>query len=276
MPFDRFTEPPVTGFENVPRPIRSWLLQEDRGPSATPGLASVVMHELRQSLTALTFTGHAIRLNVAQAGWTPALGSMLDEMIGVSQHAGEVLHRLHTLTREEKIQTSVVDLNQLVTDALKLTKQELGRHGVRSTFDAAESLPFVHADAVQIILVLTNLIRNACDSLAEVPLLERRLAVTTYLTALGEVAVAIEDSGTGIADDVRAKLFHQFKTAKPAGLGIGLTICRLIAEAHGATITAGDSESGRGARFVLTFPTSGELSTTCVNDEAPAHGFCRR
>jgi signal transduction histidine kinase len=97
----------------------------------------------------------------------------------------------------------------------------------------------------------------------------------TRIDAQGWVSVTVADSGPGLDPEVRLKIFHPFKTAKPAGMGIGLTLCRLIAEAHGARIGVAESLPGSGAVFVLSLPPILNPAASSA-DEAIADRLCRR
>ena len=113
----------------------------------------------------------------------------------------------------------------------------------------------VMVDHIQIQQVLTNLMRNAIEAMKDVT--QKEMIVRTQAIGPGEVAVTVEDTGTGIPEEVSAQLFKPFTTTKPGGMGIGLSISKRIVEAHGGTMTVSHTASG-GASFRFTLPAYDE------------------
>ena len=128
--------------------------------------------------------------------------------------------------------------------------------GVRTTFDLDPKGDLVLADRVQIQQVLVNLVRNAIDAMSEATPAE--LTVRTKAQEGGFTEVAVSDTGSGIGEEVLQRLFEPFMTTKKEGMGVGLSICRTIVEAHDGRIWASNNE-GPGATFAFTLPTA-ELS----------------
>ncbi|MDB6168268.1 MAG: sensory box protein [Verrucomicrobia bacterium] len=252
------TEAPLV-IDERPRTLPSKSSPRETPDSAAiGGLSSAIAHEIRQALTGIVLTGQALKLRLNHAGASqPEFDAMLDHIVETSQHAAAVVHRLQALTHRETVPGQRVDLNKLVADALRLARNETSRCAIVPVLELAENLPAIHADPVQIIQIISNLVRNACEAMAATAESERRLILSTRLDDTGRVSLAVIDTGAGIAPDVHRKLFHPFKTRKPAGMGIGLTICRLIAETHRAKITASNNPAGPGARFVLALPAAG-------------------
>src|SRR5437868_8629406 len=121
MPNDRCVEPPPQSGPLLTRPFRAWLIQESADPTGRLSLA--IAHEIRQALTAISFTGEALRLlHAPLAGSRPEYGTMLDEIVETSQHAAAVVQRFDTLTRVETIAALDVDLNRLVRVELGLSQ----------------------------------------------------------------------------------------------------------------------------------------------------------
>ena len=123
--------------------------------------------------------------------------------------------------------------------------------GVRLTTEFARNLPSVFIDKVQIQQVLLNLIRNAVEAMHDSP--RRELAIKALLSEDGVVEISVADSGPGLPQRVREKLFQPFITTKPSGMGVGLSICRGIIEAHGGRMWLSDA-SAAGADFHFTLP----------------------
>ena len=142
-------------------------------------------------------------------------------------------------------------LSALVRESCALALIDADALGIRYTFQLDPNADRVSVDPVQLQQVLLNLVRNASEALVEVPVPQRRLSIATSRVADDEVAVELIDSGPGIADEVRDRLFEPFVTSKPEGTGIGLSICRSIVEAHGGCIEASNRPEG-GACFRFT------------------------
>jgi two-component system sensor kinase FixL len=125
--------------------------------------------------------------------------------------------------------------------------------GVRVLFSLDPDAPLVLADRIQIQQVLLNLVRNAIEAMQDQP--RRELVITTRAVPdEGLVAIGIADTGSGIAPEVAGQLFQPFVTTKKHGMGVGLSICRTIVEAHGGKISV-DSRPGRGTTFIFTLRT---------------------
>jgi two-component system sensor kinase FixL len=124
---------------------------------------------------------------------------------------------------------------------------------LRTSLEAG--LPIVDADPIQIQQVLINLIMNAFDAMRDTPAPMRKVEISTQQSGDGTVRTGVRDYGVGISEETRSRLFEQFFTTKPDGLGMGLAIVRSIVEAHGGSIEAENAE-GEGARFHFTLPIS--------------------
>ena len=218
-------------------------------------LAAALAHELRQPLTAI--------LSNAEAGvdlmTAPGIVSLtevreiLEDIAASGRRAGEVIRRLRSLFRKGQAELLPLDLNELVREILPLVRSQAGLHGVTLATDLAPDLPPVRGDRVQLEQVLMNLIINAIDSLQQTPVGNRRLVLRTARSALTWIEIAVEDSGLGIPDEHRERIFDSFFTTKPAGMGMGLSISRSIAEAHGGRLRAGNN-LGPGATVRLQLP----------------------
>jgi C4-dicarboxylate-specific signal transduction histidine kinase len=151
--------------------------------------------------------------------------------------------------------------NDVVTDVLGLAHSDLIQRGVSVSTHLAPSLPLVLADRVQLQQVVLNLIVNACDAMIDVPAAERMLVITTALANTG-VQLSVADSGPGITAEPIDSVFQPFVTSKRHGLGLGLTICRSIVDAHGGRMWAVNNQ-GSGSTFHMMLPPSvDQLSVT--------------
>jgi len=163
---------------------------------------------------------------------------------------GNVIHEMRRLFKKETPNKKTIQLDYLIEQLVEVLGADLRDKEITVALDLFPDLPATEADAVQIQQVLHNLIQNASEALDVQSPHSKELTIRTKYSDLG-VTVEIEDNGTGISEPER--VFEAFFTTKEDGLGVGLSISRSIAEAHGGTLTAADRDRG-GARFSLTLP----------------------
>ena len=220
-------------------------------------------HELNQPLTAIANNASAARRFLERGNLDPVLlPELLQQMVADSQRAGEVIRGIRSLVRKETSEQTLLDLNSVITDTVRLVSSDiLNRESVVTT-DLDPHLPQVQAALVQIQQVLLNLIMNALDAVEQLPPSERRVVISTR-SDKGDVAeVSVRDFGTGLPKDRPDKVFDHFFTTKQKGMGMGLAIVRSIVEAHGGTITA-ENPPDRGARMVIRLPAArGHIQTS--------------
>jgi signal transduction histidine kinase len=211
-------------------------------------------HELNQPLTAIANNASAARRFLERGNIDPTLlKQLLQDMVADSQRAGEVIRGIRSLVRKETSVHTLLDLNAVITDTVRLVSSDvLTRESVVTT-ELDSQLPQVNAALVQIQQVLLNLIMNALDAMEGLPPAERRVIIRTR-SDKGDVAeVSVRDFGTGLPTDRPDKVFDHFFSTKQKGMGMGLTIVRSIIEAHGGTIVA-ENAPDRGARMVVRLP----------------------
>jgi two-component system, LuxR family, sensor kinase FixL len=216
-------------------------------------LASSLAHELNQPLTAVANyceAGRDLLDRPPDAETLAMVREALDEAAKQSIRAGQIVRRLRDFMAHGETERRVESLPKLIGEANALALVGSREHGidVQVRLDAAAGEVFV--DRIQVQQVLVNLIRNAIDAMVESPV--RCLSVRT-LAGGGTVEVIVEDSGSGIADSVAPQLFQPFVTSKQGGMGIGLSICRTIVEAHGGHIWFEPGTNG-GTAFHFTLP----------------------
>jgi two-component system, LuxR family, sensor kinase FixL len=218
-------------------------------------MASTMAHELNQPLTAVTNYLEAGRQLLATgAGGPHPIGELMEKAIAQAQRAGEVIRRLRGFVSKGETERRVQSLNQLVEEALALALVGAGQRGVRASLELEQGLPLVLVDPVQIQQVVLNLVRNAVEAMEEVE--RRELVIGTRAVTDQEMAeVVVADSGPGIAPELADRLFQPFVTTKKTGMGLGLSICREIVEAHHGRLTVAPGSSG-GTVFRLTLPTA--------------------
>jgi signal transduction histidine kinase len=144
-----------------------------------------------------------------------------------------------------------LDINETIRETIALTRSEMRRHGVLLQTELANGLPRIWGDRVQLQQVILNLIMNAIEAMSEVSEGSRELLIGTSLDTSGGVIVVVGDSGPGLKSENVNRLFDPFYTTKPAGMGMGLSICRSIAEAHGGRLWA-TADALQGAVFQFT------------------------
>ena len=221
-------------------------------------LAASLAHEVRQPIGALVNNAEAGRRNLSHYLQRPAeLEAIFSDIVADGMRASEVVRGLRGFLRPRGEEAAAVDLSALVREMLPLVRRELQEHHVDVSLALAEGLPPVDGFRVQLGQVVVNLAMNACEALAGVAG-DRRLAISTEARA-GRVELAVRDSGPGLAGAVADHVFDPFVTTKPDGLGMGLAICRSIAEAHGGHLSA-DTPPGGGLRMTLSLPASSGAS----------------
>jgi PAS domain S-box-containing protein len=216
-------------------------------------LSGALAHELNQPLAAILANARAARRMLDPGRFDPQeLRSILDDIVADDRRAADVIRRVRALIRRDEAELQPVMLSDLVNDVLDLAHSDLVERMVAVTTVFAKDMPEIMADRVQLQQVVLNLIVNACDAMTHTPPDERRITITTVDE--GEVVhLAVADCGTGIRSDAVDAVFEPFVTSKENGLGLGLTICRSIVDAHGGRLYASNND-GRGATFHMVLP----------------------
>jgi two-component system, LuxR family, sensor kinase FixL len=216
-------------------------------------MASTMAHELNQPLTAVTNYLEAGRqLLTTGVGGPERINEMMAKAIAQAQRAGDVIRRLRGFVSKGETERRVRNLNQLVEEALALAFVGARQRGVRASFELDHTLPPVLVDHVQIQQVVLNLVRNAIEAMEQVE--RRELTIgTRAIPQQGMAEVIVADTGPGIAPELADRLFQPFVTTKPTGMGLGLSICREIVEAHHGQLTTAPVPSG-GTLFRVTLP----------------------
>jgi two-component system sensor kinase FixL len=216
-------------------------------------MASTMAHELNQPLTAVMNYLEAGRQLIATGmGGPERVSEMMEKAIAQTQRAGEVIRQLRGFVSKGETERRIQNLNQLVEEALALALVGARQRGVRASLELDHSLPPVFVDHVQIQRVLLNLVRNAVEAMEEVE--RRELTIgTRAISEHGMAEVTVSDSGPGIAPELADRLFQPFVTTKATGMGLGLSICREIVEAHHGRLSAAPGSSG-GKVFRVTVP----------------------
>jgi PAS domain S-box-containing protein len=222
---------------------------------ATMGqLTASIAHEVNQPIAAtLTNAQAALRCLTRPV---PELGEVREALASIvndAVRAGDVVSRIRDLMKKAPPRKDLLDVNGVVREVIELTHGEAVKNGVSLLTELADSMPLIPGDRIQLQQVMLNLIINAVEAMSGVGNGARELLISTGKTASGDVLVAVRDSGPGLALAALERVFDPFYTSKPGGLGMGLSICRSIIEAHGGRLWASANVT-RGATFQFTVP----------------------
>lgn len=223
-------------------------------------LSGAFAHELNQPLTSILGNAEAA-LKLAERGTDhlPEITEILRDIVNDDVRAAQVIDRLRALLERGDLLRRPVDLNAAVLEVLELAKSELVTRHVRVTMDLQNDVPVLLADRVQIQQIVLNLLMNACEAMGAQPVAHRKLRLASrFLVEESCVLLSMEDQGCGIAAGDLERIFQPFVTTKSHGMGMGLAICRSVAEAHQGRLWA--ESGGNGAKFYLQLPVGGALA----------------
>jgi two-component system sensor kinase FixL len=221
-------------------------------------MASALAHELNQPLLAIVGYMKGSR-RLLESGGEDRLGLLRDAMDKAGDQAlraGQIIRRLREFVGRGDSERRVESVKKLIEEASALALVGTKDQGVRVRFQFDPAVDLVLVDKVQIQQVLLNLFRNAVEAMQASQ--RRELVISTAAGDDDMVAVSVVDTGSGIAAELMSQLFQPFVTNKRHGMGVGLSICRTIVEAHGGQITVEPNPAG-GTIFRFTVrTTSGE------------------
>ena len=218
-------------------------------------ISSGIAHELSQPLAAILANASAARIMLAddQNRFKDAIGGVLEDIIADDTRASELIQRFRKMLRKEEDQTSLINLNNLVTATLGFLRSEASNRKITVERDLKIDLPLLLGDSVRLQQVLLNLMMNAMDAMSSIKPSMRRLSIRTRTTDEGYVEVSIRDHGPGLAAEDLKRVFEPFFTTKKTGLGLGLSICSAIVKSHGGRLTLSNVSDG-GAIAVVSLP----------------------
>jgi C4-dicarboxylate-specific signal transduction histidine kinase len=221
-------------------------------------LAASIAHEIRQPLAVAAGSARAASL------WLGTQPPNLDEaqaalglIAEAANRANDFVDRIRNLIKKAPPRKDSLEINQTIREVIAVTHGEVVKNGVLLKTQLAEDLPVIQADRVQLEQVILNLIINAVEAMSGVGEASRQLLIRTGKDASGAVLVAVQDSGPGLSPESFDRVFDAFYTTKPDGMGMGLSICRSIVEAHDGRLWAAPHD-GPGAIFQFTLPIHGE------------------
>jgi PAS domain S-box-containing protein len=235
-------------------------------------LAAGVAHEVKNPLAVLLIGIQLLESRFQSSD--PGTAELLGSLEAAVKRANHVIIGLLDFARATTLELDVADLNQVVSDALKLVHHEMDRRHIRLEREQATDLPRLRLDRTKIEQVLVNVAMNAMDAMPEGGTLSIRTSLrqlrqpgpgigyrTSDVLRVGQTVavIEIEDTGTGVPPDILSKIFEPFITTKPAGkgTGLGLAVCRMIASLHRGSIWLENRPEG-GTRATLCLP-AGEM-----------------
>jgi PAS domain S-box-containing protein len=217
-------------------------------------LAASISHEIKQPIAAVGANAQAGRLWLgAQPPNLSEAREAFERIFKDAKRASEVMNRIHGLVKNAPPSKERLQINDAIGEVIALTRGEVVKHRVSTRLQLAENLPPIEGDRVELQQVLMNLIINAVEAMSEIDDGPRDMIISTGTDDSGGVLISVSDSGPGLAIDNPERLFEPFCTSKAGGLGIGLSICRSIVEAHGGRLWA-SANAPHGAVFQFTVP----------------------
>ncbi|MFK4382732.1 PAS domain S-box protein [Bradyrhizobium sp. USDA 223] len=217
-------------------------------------LTASIAHEINQPLAAVIANADAC---LAWLQRNPpdlkAARRSVEWIIEDGRRAGDVIRHVRALAKRSDIEMVPLDANAVVREAVALVQREMASHGVSVRMELSSALPKIFGDRIQLQQVLINLIMNGIEAMADVHDRPRELAIRSQASGDGAMQVSVSDCGTGISEQAIDRLFTPFFTTKSSGMGMGLSICRSIIEAHGGRLSAIPNQE-RGATFQITLP----------------------
>ena len=244
-------------------------------------MAASIAHEINQPLAAIVTNANAgLRWLASKTPDLDEARAALTRIVGDGHRAGKVITGIRAMFRKDEQEKTLLDVNQLIQEVLALVQGDILRKDVSVQLNLMENLPVVLANRVQLQQVILNLIANALDAMSSVNDRARVLRLKSERKGSAEVAqvlITVEDSGPGIDPEKIGQIFDAFFTTKSDGMGMGLSICRSIIEAHGGRLSAlPDVELGSTFHIILPAgdpsAVGGSRDLGVVRDVASLHG----
>jgi PAS domain S-box-containing protein len=227
---------------------------------ATMGqLTASIAHEVNQPIAATVINAEAALRWLGAGSLNPEeVRQALTSIIKDGNRAAEVINRIRALIKKAPPRKDRLEVNGVILEIIELTRGEAARNGISVSTELADHLPVVGVDRVQLQQVLLNLVVNAIEAMGATNEGPRELLISTGEVDSSGVMVAVRDSGPGVELAMLTRIFDSFYTTKQTGLGLGLSICRSIIEAHGGRLWASANQR-RGATFQFTLPADANI-----------------
>jgi PAS domain S-box-containing protein len=230
-------------------------------------LTASIAHEVKQPIGAtVTNAQAALRFLDAEVVDTNELREILRDIVKDGNRAGAVINRISDLTKKAPPRRDRFEINGTIREVIEFIRGEAVKNRVLVRFELANHLPSVWGDRVELQQVILNLVMNGIEAMQSVEDRPRELMIRSVQEGTQDVCVSIMDRGVGFSAENTDQLFTAFFTTKPNGMGMGLSICRSIIEAHNGRLWA-TANAPHGATFQFSLPagtdsTSGNLSPT--------------
>lgn len=223
--------------------------------SAMGEMAAGMAHELNQPLAAIVNYTGAARFLMDEAGDMAQARELVDKANEQTLRAGEIIRRMRDFSSKGEVEMATVPVADMIRDAADLVFMGLSSPDIALAYDLDSRAETVFADRIQIQKVLVNLLRNAVQAMQRASSARKEIRISTALRTDDMIEVGVSDTGPGLSASSRASLFAPFTaSSEKGGMGVGLSICRRIIEAHGGEIWAEDGKEGRGTIFRFTVP----------------------
>ena len=217
-------------------------------------VASSLAHELNQPLMAITsYSDACLRLLDQPDHPRDELATALRKSRDQAVRAGRIIARIRSFIRSRRPEPSRFDMNELLLESIELLEVARDEHAIRTELRLTPKPLIAHADRTLMAQVINNLMQNAIDAMRATPVAQRRLTITTDLAADGSIVLTFADCGPGIPDFLAESAYVALFSTKEKGLGLGLSICRSVVEAHGGRIWHEANAAG-GCTFHVTLP----------------------
>jgi C4-dicarboxylate-specific signal transduction histidine kinase len=217
-------------------------------------LTGSIAHEVNQPLAAIVTNAQAaLRWLQRQPPDLEEVQEAVAQIAMDATRAGDVVGRIRGLIKKEPPRQDLLEINEPIREVIELVRGETAKNNISVKAELAEGLPLVRGDRVQLQQVILNLVINAIEAMSDVTGGNRQLIVITEKAGPDDVLVVVRDSGPGLTPEARDRLFQAFYTTKSGGLGMGLSICQSIIEAHNGHLAASSSDT-QGATFQFTLP----------------------
>jgi signal transduction histidine kinase len=222
-------------------------------------LAASIAHEISQPLSAVVANGLACMqwLSAEPPNVTNAKVAA-ERIVRDGKDAGEIVSRIRALFRKTTLEKVDLNINGVIGEVLRLIQKDSVEKGIAIEADLEKRLPPVPGDRVQLQQVIFNLVLNGVEAMETVTDRPKRLLIRSKMQNADSILVEVRDYGTGLADSER--IYEAFYTTKEKGMGMGLSICRSIVEAHGGRLGTAPSQ-GPGTTFVFTLPLNSKASS---------------
>jgi PAS domain S-box-containing protein len=220
-------------------------------------LTASIAHEVNQPIAAAVTNADAgLRWLATEPPNIEKGRDAFDRIIKAGKQASDVIGRIRGLIKKVPAHRATLDVNEMILETIALTRSEMQRHCILLQTELANDLPCIRGDRVQLQQVMLNLIMNATEAMSEVSDDSRKLVIGSNVNTPDGVIVTVRDSGPGLKRECIDHLFDPFYTTKPTGMGMGLSICRSITEAHGGRLWT-SANAPRGATFQFTLHQNG-------------------